>query len=95
MSINSSTSDLGHMVIVTTDAAFDTLNGDPYIIPTDPGPMAQNPASRITNTTTNKEAAAILGVLPFTAVETVRLLNQQNKNVICTARSRSWRATSS
>ena len=77
MAIDSTTTDLGHLAIVTTDKEFDTMNGGPYIIPTDPGPTAPNPAASITSTTNNDQARAILGALPFTAVETVRLFNQQ------------------
>ena len=79
MAIDSSTTDLGHLAIVTTDEEFETMNGGPYMVPTDPGPTAPNPAASITATTNNDQAQAILGALPFTAVETVRLFNQQKQ----------------
>jgi len=79
MAIDSTTTNLGHLAIVTTDEEFDTMNGGPYIVSTDPGPTAPNPVVSITPTTNNDQAQAIFGALLFTAVETIRLFNQQKQ----------------
>ena len=41
MAIDSTTTDLGHLAIITTDEEFETLNGGPYIIPADQDPLYQ------------------------------------------------------
>ena len=76
MAIDSSTTDLRHLGIVTSNTEFDTLNGSKFIVSTDPGRNTPGPTAAVDLA---DSAVAIVCVLLFIAVEMLHVFTQQKQ----------------